>query len=316
MNTTELKMLQSLPLDIKVAKSKRRLEEFIAQIGKDNVYISFSGGKDSTVLLHLVRSVFPDIVAVYGDTGLEYPEIKEFVRKQDNVEIIRPKMTFKQVIEQYGYPVLSKRTSKMIYTLQNPTERNAKSRKLYLSDYKLDKDGNQTTQPNNSFRLAKKWLPLVDSGCKISDKCCEKLKKEPFHKYEKENQKRPILGTLACESKMREATYLEYGCNIFTEGNEKCSPLGFWTEQDILQYIKDNNLEICSVYGDIVEEDGKLALSGLQRTGCVFCGFGVHLEKGENRYQKLKKTHPKLHDYCMNKLGFKEVCELINVDYE
>ena len=135
MNKTELTMLQSLPLDIKVAKSKRRLEEFIAQVGKENVYISFSGGKDSTVLLHLVRSVFPDIVAVYGDTGLEYPEIKEFVRKQDNVEIIRPKMSFKEVIEQYGYPVLSKRTSKMIYTLQNPTERNAKSRKLYLSDY-------------------------------------------------------------------------------------------------------------------------------------------------------------------------------------
>ena len=91
-------MVQSLPLDIKVAKSKLRIEEWVRYYGDENCYISFSGGKDSTVLLHLVRSLYPNIEAVYVDTGLEYPEVKAFVKEQDTVSMLRPKMSFRQVI--------------------------------------------------------------------------------------------------------------------------------------------------------------------------------------------------------------------------
>lgn len=318
MNKEELIMLQSLPLDIKIAKSKLRIEEFVRTMGgEERVYISFSGGKDSTVLLHLVRSLYPNIEGVYSNTGLEFPEINEFVKTIPNVTIVRPKKSFKQVIEQEGYPMISKKTSRMLKDLQNPTERNKKVRKLYLSKYTLDKEGIPTTKANNSFRLAEKWKYLIDSPFKFSHKCCDILKKAPIKEYEKKSNKKGIIGTMAIESKMREQSYLQTGCNIFTKGKEKCLPLSFWTEQDILEYIVKFGLKYASIYGDIIKDtQGRWTTTGEKRTGCIFCGFGVHLENSPNRYQRLEKTHPQLHQYCMDKLGFKEVCEYMNIPYK
>lgn len=116
MHTIEdLRIKQKLPLDIKVNMTKQRLREWVEHYGLDGVYVSFSGGKDSTVLLTIARSIFPDIKAVFVDTGLEYPEIRQFVKTWDNVDWIRPKMTFKQVIEKYGYPFISKEVSECVY---------------------------------------------------------------------------------------------------------------------------------------------------------------------------------------------------------
>ena len=107
MTRDELRQLQRLPLEIKVEKTKRRILEFYEYFN-GNVYISFSGGKDSTVLLHLVRSLYKDVEAVFCDTGLEYPEIREHVKTLDNVTWLKPKIHFKDVIEKYGYPAISK----------------------------------------------------------------------------------------------------------------------------------------------------------------------------------------------------------------
>ena len=90
----ELIMLRSLPLEIKIAKSKQRIQEWIDYFGYNGVYVSFSGGKDSLVLLHLARTVNPNIKAMFVDTGLEYPEIKEYVKTFPNVDIIRPQISF------------------------------------------------------------------------------------------------------------------------------------------------------------------------------------------------------------------------------
>lgn len=108
-----LKELQALPLDEKIAITRERIIEWYEHFN-GKVYVSFSGGKDSTVLLHLVRGLYPDVPAVFSDTGLEYPEIKEHVKRYDNVEIVRPKMTFKDVIVTYGYPLVSKETAEAI----------------------------------------------------------------------------------------------------------------------------------------------------------------------------------------------------------
>ena len=298
----ELVMLQSLPLDIKIGKSKLRIEEWVRYYGEDNVYISFSGGKDSTVLMHLVRSVYPNIPCVYVDTGLEYPEVKEFVRKQENVIMLRPKMSFKQVIEKYGYPMVSKEQANYLHDIRYSTE------KMRLRRINGDSKGR--------FKLSKKYHYLINAPFPISHKCCNVMKKEPIKKYEKETGKVPFIGTMACESSLRQQSYIKNGCNAFDSKRPISTPIGFWTEQDVLAYIKKYNIEIPTVYGDILNDNGVLKTTKCDRTGCVFCGFGIHLEKGENRYQRLERTHPQLHDYCMNKLGFKEVCEFMNIEYK
>lgn len=296
-------MLQSLPLDIKIAKSKLRIEEWIRYYGENGVYVSFSGGKDSTALLHLVRSVNPNIVGVFVDTGLEYPEVKELVRKTENIETLRPDMSFKQVIETYGYPMVSKEQANYLDDIRSSTE------KMRLRRLNGDDKGR--------FKLSKKWHYLIDAPFKVSHRCCNIMKKKPVKKYEKETGRVPFIGTMASESILRQQSYLKSGCNAFDSKRPTSTPIGFWTEQDVLEYIRMNNLEIASVYGDIVEdENNKLKTTKCDRTGCVFCGFGIHLEKGQNRYQRLEETHPQLHNYCMDKLGFKEVCEFMDIEYK
>ena len=127
---------------------------------------------------------------------------------------------------------------------------------------------------------------------------------EPFKRYVKETGRKPMVGTMASDSLQRQGGYLKTGCNSFNNGKEMSTPLGFWTEQDIWDYIKLKNLPYSKIYD-----------MGVKRTGCMFCMFGVHLEKGKNRFQLMKETHPKQYDYCINKLGCGKVLDYINVGY-
>ena len=151
-----------------------------------------------------------------------------------------------------------------------------------------------------------------DTQFMISDLCCDVMKKAPMQQFQKQYKLYPYVGTLAEESRLRTQAWVKHGCNAF-EGTYKTSqPMSFWMEQDVLNYILQEGLEIASVYGKIVatDKDGfeydaipgigcNLKCTGCHRTGCIFCGFGVHLEKGETRFQRLAKTHPKQYDYCM-----------------
>lgn len=110
---SDLYQMQSLPLEAKIKMTERRLQDWYDYY-EGQVYVSFSGGKDSTVLLHIARKLFPEIKAVFVDTGLEYPEIRDFVKSFDNVEWLKPKMNFRQVIEKYGYPFISKEVSECV----------------------------------------------------------------------------------------------------------------------------------------------------------------------------------------------------------
>lgn len=139
------------------------------------------------------------------------------------------------------------------------------------------------------------------------------MKKHPLNSYQKKNKVYPYLGTLAEESKLREQKWIQHGCNAYDAKKKTSQPMSFWLEQDVLQYIFEERLEICSVYGDIMAQDKSgmmydpvpglqqnLVCTGCNRSGCIFCGFGCHLEKGETRFQRLAKTHPKQYAYCMN----------------
>ena len=110
----ELIMLQSLPLEIKEMKSDQRIKEWVEYYGEDNVCFAFSGGKDSTVLKHLIRKRYPRIKGVFSDTGLEYPEIREFVKSVDNIDWVKPKQTFREIIIEHGYPLFSKEVAETI----------------------------------------------------------------------------------------------------------------------------------------------------------------------------------------------------------
>ena len=289
----ELKMLQSLPFELKVLKTQQRIREWVTHFGVNGVYVSFSGGKDSTVLLHIVRKMYPNVEAVFVNTGLEYPEIQRFVKTFDNVTVLYPEMGFKEVISTYGYPLLSKSIANKIES----SRRGLKWAEKYL-------DGTATTRNGMlSVYNVKKYKPLVDVDFNISPKCCYVMKKKPIHKYEKLSGKVPLIATMASESKSRLSSWLLTGCNSFDGKNAMSRPMSFWTEQDVLEYIRRNDIKIASVYGDIFTEQSKsckLCTSGCERTGCIFCGFGAHLEKGEGRFERLKRTHPKQYDFCMN----------------
>ena len=85
---------------------------------------------------------------------------------------------------------------------------------------------------------------------------------------------------------------------------------------EIYQYIKENNIPIASVYGEVISQDGKLTLTGVPRTGCVYCAYGCQQEDANNnRFIKLKQTHPQLHKYCIESLGMGDVLDYMNINY-
>lgn len=307
-----LKQRQSLPLHLKIEMSKRRIREFYEHFD-GNVFVSFSGGKDSTVLLHLVRSVFPDVEAVFVDTGLEYPEVRQFVNTFENVTTLRPEFPFNKVIENYGYPVISKDVSDTVEQVRKTLAKNSGCQTVRMA--KLfgtlkDKSGKP------SIYNCTRWKFLLDAPFKISYKCCEIMKKRPFHKYEKETGKKGFIATMASESRLRTTVYLKNGCNAFNSKNPYSMPLGFWTEQDILEYLVTYDVNYCSLYGEIKKDkNGRFYTTGEKRTGCMFCMFGCHLEKSPNRFERMKISHPKLYDYCINKLGCGAVLDFIGVKY-
>ena len=236
-----LRQRQELPLEAKIVMTQKKVREFYQHCQGD-VYVSYSGGKDSTVLLNIVKGIYPDVPSVFCDTGLEYPEVRMMARLKADI-VLKPKLSFREVIEKYGYPFPSKEQALYIRQYRHSTP---KMRKLRWEGY----------PPNGNFAISKKWRFLVDSPFEFSERCCDVMKKQPFKAYEKESCRHPIIGTMACESRLRQQEYLQHGCNSFKAAREKSAPLGFWTEQDVLRYLKDSGLEYPSCYGEIVERGG------------------------------------------------------------
>ena len=319
----DLKELQSKSLDEKIQISTARIIEWYEH-WDGKVYVSFSGGKDSTVLLDLVRRVYPDVPAVFSDTGLEFPEIREFVKSFDNVEWVKPKMSFIQILSTYGYPIISKQISLRVHQARHSKTHDTASWKMFEGRYHSSKNN----QP--SCYNIPKWKFLLDSDFLIHNKCCDIMKKQPLYEFSKKTGLKPYIGVMTTESKQRQDNWMKYGCNAFEDKSHPSStPLAFWTEQDILHYIKKYNLPYASVYGELKETNGLLYFTNYKRTGCVFCGYGCHLEKEPNRFQTLAHTHPQLYDYCMRGgrydesgmwipdkgLGMAKVLDYINVKW-
>lgn len=388
----ELYQWQALPLNIKVLMTAERIRNWVNEFGEDGVYLSFSGGKDSTVLGHIIREVcgYKNIPFVFVDVPTQYPELRQFAQTFDNLVILKPKISFAEVCEKYGFPMFSKEISecvadsrKYIRILDRQTDRQTgipfayRIADLIGIDRRADKEnkafldlkmGNIPSEilkapvrvkqlfgvkreQFGSMYDRSKYLFMLNAPFEVSNRCCKVMKKQPMHKYNKDTGRVPITAQMASESKLRASKWLQNGCNGFDLKIPTSNPMSFWTEQDVLLYIKENaksmievrmsddkmfygnrivykktgasveNTEfyfpICSVYGEVVtdyeamgqcenqmsfadfgvfdKERPLLKTTGCQRTGCVLCGFGCHLEK-ESRFLRLKETHPKFHN--------------------
>ena len=320
-NAYDLVQMQSLPLKYKIIMTKQRIKAWY-DYWDGNVYVSISGGKDSQVLAHIVKEMYPDVPLVFVNTGLEYDSVRLKGLKLAD-EVLRPSMDFVSVITKYGYPVISKEVSlKVKETRSCPNGYASKS-------FNRKRTGR--------FDLSK-YKYLLDAPFRISHQCCDVMKKKPSKEYEKVHNSKVIIGTMAEESRLRKTKWIKSGCNAFEEKRPTSQPLSFWTEQDILHYIKMNNLKIADIYGDIVytDDDGmlydndlfndymQLTTTGAKRTGCVFCMFGI--TQDTDRFLRLKADEPQKYDYVMrggkfdeqgmwiphNGLGYKFVIDWIN----
>lgn len=320
----DLKRFQSEPLEEKIQRSFAKIGEWYIRQQRQ-CYVSFSGGKDSTVLADLCAKwcelINEPLYLVFVNTGLEYPEIRHHVEFfaqwlrdkyeiEVNLEILRPKMRFDEVIKKYGYPIISKNVSNTINGARNSISKGENSFRLSRIKGKLEGHGR-----GKSLYNCEKYEPLLKVDFLISDKCCEVMKKKPAKDFGNKTGKKPITAQMAQESKMRETLWLKNGCNGFEMKSPISNPMSFWTEQDVLEYIKIYEIPIASVYGSVeyvedqeqmrLEDYGiecgmyKLKTTGLSRTGCIFCGFGCHLDREPSRFQRLKRTHPRQYEYCI-----------------
>ena len=304
------------PYELKPSFSAKRIYQWhMHWDGK--IYVSFSGGLDSTVLAYIVCQAYREyhlsgsVYLVFSDTGTEFPEIREFVKEYTKwlgerfpdleiiIDILYPQKdwNFKRVCKEKGFPIISKDTAGKIRKL-----RKGDLCKRYRN-YLLNGD-----ERGKFGMLAKKWQYLADdkkTQFDISEQCCDILKKEPFKRYVKETGRYPMIGITQDESFRRENQYSHTGCNVYDGTTIKSQPIAFWRKQDVLRFVTENSIPLCSVYGEIKQDcHGKHYLTGEQRTGCVLCGFGCHLEKEPNRIQRLaisdNPSHRAMYKWGMN----------------
>jgi 3'-phosphoadenosine 5'-phosphosulfate sulfotransferase (PAPS reductase)/FAD synthetase len=295
MNTyEELKFRQGWTLEQKIDHSAGVVSSFSARMN-GRLYLSYSGGKDSGVMLDIVRRfVDKNIPAVFCNTGNEFSETVKFVRSTDNATFIRPDIHIRQIIEKYGFPLISKEQSR--YISQARHTRSEKLLHLRLNGGK-----------NGIGKIAEKWKFLIKAPFDVSEQCCHFLKRKPFEKFHKETGLFPIIGTMAGESRLRMQKWLGHGCNSFETNMIASYPMSIWTESDVWAYIRRFNLPYSPIYD-----------MGIRRTGCMMCGFGCHV-KGDRRFYFLKEYKPKIYNHFMQMensgISYREALQFCGIDF-
>lgn len=326
----DLKKFQSESLDDKFQRSLALVGEWYMRWNNE-VYVSLSGGKDSTVLADICAYwcsvIGKPLYLVFVDTGLEYPEIRQHVKYiadwlrekyeiEVHLEIIRPKMRFDEVVKKYGYPIISKAVASAVYDARSKMRDGGsldtvRCKQLLGTFEEKRRDGKKTKFDKQKYK------PLIEVDFNISDKCCGVMKKAPLHQYQRKSGRMPIIATMAEESAERKTQWLAHGCNVYDTKQPMSKPLSFWTEQDVLRYIKEEEIPLASVYGNIVHKNDPLQMrledygftdcgiveqlctTGCDRTGCIFCGFGCQHEETPTRFERMRKTHPRQYEYCI-----------------
>lgn len=252
-----------------------KIKQIINKYGEENFYISFSGGKDSTVLHYLVDLALPDnkITRVFINTGIEYIHIYKFVKKlsetDDRFVMLPPQRPIKKILEEYGYPFKSKEHSLKVGAYQKG------SRSKSVMEYKEGFRGVEYSK----YQCPKSLQYQYDDSfkLKISDQCCYKLKKEPIHKWEKENNRTiAMTGMRKQEGGQRE----NITTCVITRNSKvvKFHPLLVVSEEFEDWFIKKQNIQLCELY---------YPPYNFKRTGCKGCPFSLKLQDQLDTMQML-----------------------------
>jgi 3'-phosphoadenosine 5'-phosphosulfate sulfotransferase (PAPS reductase)/FAD synthetase len=293
-------MSSYLTLEMAVDDAIKRIKKGY-EMTDGKIYLSFSGGKDSTVVAHLIKmSKLPiNIPFVFANTRIELDATVEFVKNfdYDNVVIVYPRKPFGQILKEYGKPAMSKQKSQIMNTYQNNLgdpliENYPKVPTSKLGAVRACISGqSETGGVPRGFRthsaLAKKHYHMLHpdriNEYKIANKCCEFMKKKPFNDFVKEhgmkggfNGMRPLQ-----EGGVRKISYGDKGCtHIKANGFVSVMPIFDWTDELMTEFIETYNIELSKAY----------ELYGYKRTGCIGCPFAQDIE---GNLQKLFEHEPK-----------------------
>lgn len=328
--------LQNLPYEVKKRRAAERIHEFIREMDKRgyNCHVSV-GGLDSITLLLFIRSLGYDIPAI-SVSNVEDKSIQK-VHKELGVEVVRSYKTKVQVLNEVGFPVISKKIAGKIDTLQHPTEKNKTVRHAIITG-ECGERGHFAK--NSRMQLPKKWLQLFggyeneNEGVNyqipdflVSNRCCYYIKEKPCDDWAKAHNSYPFLGMMASEGGQREDAIIDHGCNYYGKTVMRSAPFGPFYRQDLLQLALDLNVPVPEIYGEIAKKpDGTLYTTKAQRTGCGMCGFGIHLERRPHRFDMLRERNEKewhfwMYECCTDKntgekFGWGRVLDYIGVEWE
>lgn len=344
----DFKVKEQQPYEFKVKYAEIRAREFADECEERglNYHVSV-GGLDSITLFLFLKSIginAPGISVSY----LEDSSIQK-IHKQLGIERLKSSVRYTDdegrvhrwnklsIIQEYGFPVLSKEIAGKIETLANPTEKNKTYRHAIITGETGEYGG---YRKSSRMRLAQKWLDKFagyaneEEGVnyqiapfKVSDKCCYYLKEKPCDEWAREHNSVPYLGLMASEGGRRAKSLRMNGCNYFGKTTTRSAPFAIFNRQDLLQLALDLEVPVPEIYGSIERKpDGTLFTTGAQRTGCSMCGFGIHMEKRPHRFDQLRERNPKewefwLYRCCTDpetgeKYGWGRVLDYIGIEWE
>lgn len=327
---------QQLPYEIKIKKAELRAYEFYEEMQNrgHNCHVSV-GGLDSITLYLFLKRIGINVPAI-SVSGIEDKSIQR-IHEQLGIIKINSYKSKVEVLNEVGFPVISKKIAGRIDLLQHPTEKNKTVRHAIITG----ECGAQGHYAKDSrMQLPKKWLELFAGMANeeygtnykqapflVSNDCCYYLKEKPCDDWAKENNSYPYLGLMASEGGQREEALIDHGCNYYGKTVMRSAPFGTFLRQDLLQLALDLKVPIPEIYGEIKRKpNGILYTTLAQRTGCSMCGFGIHMEERPHRFDKLRARNPKEWEFWMykcctdketgEKFGWGEVLDYIGVDWE
>lgn len=311
---------QQNPYELKVIMAKERIEEFYNEAKKRGYDCHVSvGGLDSIVLGHLIRSMgyTEDMVPFVSASTLEDISIQK-VHKEMGCIVVQPLKPKVRILQEEGFPVLSKRIANKINTIANPTENNKTVRHAIITG-ECGEQGHYAV--DSKMKLPQTYLNLfggldeegralgygAPTNFKVSHKCCYFLKEAPCDNWAKDHNSVPFLGLMASEGGQRADALEEHGCNYFGKTTARSCPFAFFYHSDVIHLAVDLGVHIPEIYGEVKISTNKnefgdyeYSTTGEQRTGCSMCGFGIQLEKRPHRFDRLYERNPKEWSFWMN----------------